>query len=277
LSFDDVTTRLRCTVRGCGEILSRTGRALRCPRGHSFDMARSGYINLLGPQDRRSPRAGDSAAAVQARRRMTERGSEEWILREILAVVDGLASPRPVILDVGCGEGFHLGSISSLREVEACGVDLSVPAIHLASRRYVLPLWVVANADRFLPFDDQSFDLVLSITARLPLPEIWRVLRPEGRLLVAVAGNDDLKELRQEILGSSTEANRGHRVMGQVDESLKLLRRWEGRSSMTADPEALRDIAAMTYRGGRAGRESRLAAIGSLELTASREFLLFLR
>ena len=37
-----------------------------CPRGHSFDVARSGYINLLQPQERRSRNPGDSADAVAA-------------------------------------------------------------------------------------------------------------------------------------------------------------------------------------------------------------------
>ncbi|MEV4690252.1 putative RNA methyltransferase [Micromonospora echinospora] len=63
---DRVLTRLRCPV--CAEPLTGTTagttRALRCPRGHSFDTARQGYVNLLAG---RSPHTGDSADMVAAR------------------------------------------------------------------------------------------------------------------------------------------------------------------------------------------------------------------
>ena len=45
--------------------------------------------------------------------------------------------------------------------------------------------WVVANADRFVPFADASFTVVQSITARMNPAEFRRVLRDDGRLLVA--------------------------------------------------------------------------------------------
>jgi 23S rRNA (guanine745-N1)-methyltransferase len=54
----------------------------------------------------------------------------------------------------------------------------------------------VANADRVLPFADASFTLILSITARLNAAEFRRLLRPDGRVLIALAGPDDLRELR---------------------------------------------------------------------------------
>ncbi|WP_030329038.1 putative RNA methyltransferase [Micromonospora parva] len=58
--------RLRCPV--CGEPLAETtagtARALRCPRRHSFDIARQGYVNLLAG---RAPHSGDTAEMVAAR------------------------------------------------------------------------------------------------------------------------------------------------------------------------------------------------------------------
>jgi 23S rRNA (guanine745-N1)-methyltransferase len=61
---------LLCPVRDCHMALGRAERRLLCPRGHSFDVARSGYINLLQPQERRSKQPGDTVAAVAARRRL---------------------------------------------------------------------------------------------------------------------------------------------------------------------------------------------------------------
>ncbi|MFG1881755.1 putative RNA methyltransferase [Micromonospora sp. NPDC049102] len=61
-----ILDRLSCPV--CGETLAETtagtARALRCPRGHTFDIARQGYVNLLTG---RAPHVGDSAEMVAAR------------------------------------------------------------------------------------------------------------------------------------------------------------------------------------------------------------------
>lgn len=156
-----------------------------CPRGHAFDIARSGYINLLQPQERRSKKPGDSAEAVAARRRFLDRGHAAPLLDAIGAML-----PREgEILDAGCGEGYYLGSLG-----RGCGVDISTNAIDLAARRYPDCEWVVANADRFIPYADASFEGVLSITGRMNAGEFRRVCR--GSLLVAVAAPDDLIELR---------------------------------------------------------------------------------
>jgi hypothetical protein len=54
----------------------------------------------------------------------------------------------------------------------------------------------VANADRFVPYADASFSAVISITARMNASEFRRVLRRDGRLLVAIPSPEDLVELR---------------------------------------------------------------------------------
>ncbi|MGW3618265.1 putative RNA methyltransferase [Micromonospora arida] len=59
-----ILDRLRCPV--CGEPLEQATdtRALRCPRRHSFDIARQGYVNLLTG---RAPHVGDTPDMVAAR------------------------------------------------------------------------------------------------------------------------------------------------------------------------------------------------------------------
>src|SRR5262245_7229074 len=137
-----------CPVRACGAPLERLPQSWACPRGHSFDVARSGYCNLLQPQDRKSKSPGDPREAALARRRFLEAGHGDFLLAALREEVQGTT------LDVGCGEGFFLGSLAL---EEAHGVDLSVPAIELAARRWPGVSWWVANADRALPFADASF------------------------------------------------------------------------------------------------------------------------
>src|SRR5438046_7308018 len=101
---------LLCPVRDCHMALARVERRVRCPRGHSFDIARSGYINLLQPQERRSKRPGDTVAAVAARRRLHDRGMTGPLLDGIAEMAD--AQSGDVVLDAGCGDGFYLGSLA---------------------------------------------------------------------------------------------------------------------------------------------------------------------
>ena len=185
---------LLCPVRGCRLPLVRELRRVACPRGHSFDVARSGYVNLLQPQERRSKRPGDTAEAVTARRRLHDRGVTAPLLCSIAEMLG--ASRNDTVLDAGCGDGFYLGSLQQDAGFEGHGVDISIPAVDAAARRYPECEWVVANADRFIPYAGRSFSIVLSITARMNAAEFRRVLRDDGRLLVAIPAPEDLVELR---------------------------------------------------------------------------------
>jgi 23S rRNA (guanine745-N1)-methyltransferase len=187
---------LLCSVRDCRLALVRGRQRLVCLRGHSFDIARSGYINLLQPQDRRSKEPGDSADAVAARRRLHEGGVTAPLLRAISDIVTASSEDR--VLDAGCGDGFYLGTLANQTGFKGYGVDISIPAVDAAARRYPGCEWIVANADRFVPYADRSFSLALSITARMNAPEFRRVLRDDGRLLIALPAPDDLIELRGE-------------------------------------------------------------------------------
>src|ERR1700730_8979529 len=118
---------LLCPVRGCHMALAREERRLLCPRGHSFEVARSGYINLLQPQERRSKRPGDTVAAVTARRRLHDLGVTEPLLHGIAEMM--AARPSDIVLDAGCGDGFYLGSLARQTGFDAHGVDISTSAI----------------------------------------------------------------------------------------------------------------------------------------------------
>jgi 23S rRNA (guanine745-N1)-methyltransferase len=185
---------LLCTIRDCHKPLIKEERRAVCAAGHSFDIARTGYLNLLQPQDRKSKQPGDSAQAVAARRRLHHRG----ITAPFGDAIANILTPasNDIVLDAGCGEGFYLASLAEHSGLDGHGIDISVPAIDAAARSYPNCEWLVANADRFVPYTDRSFSIVISITARMNPPEFRRVLRDDGRLLIALPAPDDLIELR---------------------------------------------------------------------------------
>ncbi len=231
---------LLCPVRNCHLPLSREQRRLLCARGHSFDVARSGYINLLQPQERRSRNPGDTPAAVAGRRRLHDLGATAPLLHAIAEML--AAKPEDVVLDAGCGDGFYLGSLAREAGFRAYGVDISVPAIDAAARRYPECEWIVANADRFVPYADGSFSIVLSITARMNAEEFRRVLCENDRLLVALPAADDLIELRGEgrdrVPAARETFARGFRLVDQR------------RATTTADLDAtaVHDVLLSIYR-----------------------------
>lgn len=255
---------LLCTVRDCRLPLLRADRRVICERGHSFDIARSGYINLLQPQDRRSKEPGDSAAAVAGRRKVYDQGVAEPLLTAIAET--SAASADDVVLDAGCGDGYYLGNLVESSGCRGCGVDISIPAAEAAARRYPECEWVVANADRFLPFGDQCFSLVLSVTARMNPPEFRRVLRDDGRLLIALPAPDDLIELR----GAGRE-DRVDRTIAEFGAEFAPI--WSDRVTTSAvlDGETVQGLLQSVYRP--MGAESKISA--EMRVTFSLDLLLF--
>jgi 23S rRNA (guanine745-N1)-methyltransferase len=249
---------LLCPVRHCHLPLVREERRLLCPRGHSFDVARSGYINLLQPQERRSKHPGDTHAALQARRRLHELGATAPLLHAIAEIIT--ASPGDIVLDAGCGEGFYLGTLARQTGFSAHGVDISVPAIDAAARRYPECEWIVANADRFVPYADRSFSIVLSITARMNAAEFRRVLRDDGRLLVALPAPDDLVELR------GVGRDRVDRTVETFAPHFTLVDRRRVTTTADLDAAAVHDILLLIYRPMRSKPAEAMRVTFSLDL-----------
>ena len=274
---------LVCPVRDCRQPLVREGKRLVCTQGHSFDIARSGYINLLQPQERRSKQPGDTPAAVEARQRLHLRGATAPLRDAIGEMI--AASPEDVVLDAGCGDGFYLGTLAERDGFDAHGVDISIPAIRAAARRFppgVVPSnigcfeWIVANADRFLPYADASFSAVLSITGRMNAAEFRRVLRSDGRLLVALASPTDLVELRSRMElrggespgGESSDAGRDRvpRTLETFAREFKLADRRRVTTTADLDAEAVRDVLVSIYRPMRSQPAEAMRVTFSLDL-----------
>lgn len=259
---------------------STDGRAFVCASRHSFDVARSGYLNLLQPQDSRSRRPGDSRDALLARRRISEAGLQPPVAAEVLRELAGSVPAGRVsaVLDVGCGDGSLLAALSAATPISAHGLDISVAAIELAAaRRLAGATWVVANADRGVPWADSSFDCVVSVTARRNGPEFARVLAPGGFAVVAVPAEDDLIELRGALLGAGTRKDRACSVARELAPDLELVSRTTIRSSALLDPPVLHDLLAATYRGARSRESARASTLPPMTVTASRDVLIFRR
>jgi 23S rRNA (guanine745-N1)-methyltransferase len=269
-----VMADLLCTVRGCRQALRRDRGSLRCPAGHSFDIARSGYVNLLQPQDSRSRRPGDAREIVLARQRVLDAGFESPLLETLGQVIRGLGLPGgATILDVGCGGGYFLGSLVRDQGWEGHGLDISAPALETAAKRWPGVAFAAANADRFLPYPDGSFHLVMSLTGPRNPAEFRRVLAPGGFVLLAVPGADDLVEVRAIVLGHGLEREKSLNASLGFADAFRTVSRHAVRRTVTIPPDSIRDLMAATYRAGRGSQRENLQGLGEMPVTLSRDIL----
>jgi 23S rRNA (guanine745-N1)-methyltransferase len=272
---------LSCSVRGCGLPLIRQDRALACPSGHSFDIARSGYVNLLQPQDRRSAHAGDSKLAIGARSRLLDAGVGRTAIDAIVTRAAALAQRDPsCVVDLGCGSGEALAMLAAVRPIIGVGIDLSTAAVEAAARRFPSLhnlTWAAANADRRLPLLDGRVSLVLSLNGRRNPAEVARVLQPDGHLLVAVPAPDDLIELRGIVQGQAVERDRAGSVIAEHESLFDLVERISVHAQPLLERDQLLDLLRGTYRGARAAAAARVDTLDAMAVTLALDVLVFRR
>jgi len=213
---------LRCPLCKTGFIAA--AGALVCRNGHSFDIARDGYVNLLRPGRHRPAAGGDSATQLHYRATFLDAGHLDAVASVIVDHVLEADAERTLvpwrILDAGSGTGHHLARVVNALTgpVIGLGLDISKDAARQAARRWQALAFAVTDLWGEWPVHDGAVDLVLSIFAPKNFPEAARVLRPGGWLSVAYPGPDHLVELRRRfgLLGQYGEnAGRYADLMGR--------------------------------------------------------------
>jgi len=190
----DVCSLLACPQ--CGDELDLLGRALVCARGHSFDIARQGYVTLLtGAATKFS---GDSPEMIAAREEFLGSGRfappMAAVADAVVQTADGGDAPR--ILEIGAGTGHYLARVlDALPTAQGIGLDVSKPAARRLARAHPRVAAVVADVWRQLPVRDHVLTHVLSIFAPRNAAEIDRVLSEQGTLVVLTPTDRHLHEL----------------------------------------------------------------------------------
>ena len=187
---------LRCPL--CKSGFTGTAGALACRNGHSFDLARQGYVDLRLGRRRRPTAGGDSPSQLWHRAQFLDAGHLGTLTTTIVRHIERSA-PRPRhVLDAGSGTGHHIARIAAQMpgSTISLGLDISKDAVRQAARRWPTPAFAVTDLWGEWPVHDAAADLVINIFAPKNFPEMRRVLRPGGWLAVAYPGPDHLIELR---------------------------------------------------------------------------------
>ncbi|MDP9863709.1 MULTISPECIES: putative RNA methyltransferase [Streptosporangium] len=202
----DVVEYLACPVCGAGFDLDE--RVLRCSQGHSFDIARQGYVSLLtGSQ---APGTADSAAMVAAREAFLGAGYFGPLAE---AVAGACRTGAEVVADAGAGTGHYLaGALDRLPGAVGIALDVSKHAIKRAARAHPRLGAVVADVWRPLPVGDGTVDVILNVFAPRNGAEFARMLRADGRLIVVTPTSRHLEPLVERLGLLSVDESKERRV-----------------------------------------------------------------
>lgn len=240
----------------CQEPLSREGRSYRCKNRHTYDMARQGYINI-SPKQKPS---GDARESEKARTVFLEQGYYDFLRDAICRLIE--KDHPESLLDIGCGEGYYTRAFAKLVP-ETFGMDLSKDAIQHAAGQDKKTFYMVGSIYR-LPFEDHSLDMVVSIFTPLPLEEVRRVLKPEGRFIVAGPGVMHHYELK-DVLYDQVRLNE---EPADTLEGFELVSREElSQKVHVKDPSGLLDMTPYRYRCSKEGLERVAALQDGLDVT----------
>ncbi|MEE3719881.1 methyltransferase domain-containing protein [Tumidithrix elongata RA019] len=270
-----------------GSALTPREQSLTCPKGHNFDKARQGYLNLLVVQHKASRDPGDTKEMVAARTRFLRTGCYEPIANAIADLTEKHLANIPVseqvtILDAGCGEGYYLDWIGrkatkwNYSEGVLIGLDISKWAIQSAVKRSRDITWIVGS-NRRPPFLAGSIDSIVCAFGFPSFEDFRHVLKPGGKVILVDPGVNHLLEMRQVIYSELRE--RGLPAIASTEvEGFKLVDRYNlTYQSEVSSSEDIQDLFAMTphyFRSPQSGKIA-LAKLHKLSFTVDVNFRIF--
>ncbi|MEV0192950.1 putative RNA methyltransferase [Kitasatospora purpeofusca] len=251
--LQDIEPYLACPH--CARPLTLDGRTLRCPGGHSHDLAKQGYVSLLAGDAHTG--TGDTADMVAARADFLAAGHYRPIADALAeAAVEAVAEagggapdgdgPGGLVADLGAGTGHYLARVlDALPGRPGAALDISKYALRRAARAHPRIGAVVCDAWRPLPLLDASAGLVLNVFAPRNGPEIRRVLRPGGTLLLVSPTSRHLRELVDTLGLLSVDEEKQRRIDEKLGPYLTPVGRREVEFTVRLSADDVRTVVGM--------------------------------
>ncbi len=259
----------------CGGILTESEKFLKCPKNHSFDKARSGYVNLLPVSQKHAKLPGDNPEMVRARRDFLGKNYYQHLQNTLCQTVKTYLLPGGSLLDAGCGEGYYTKKIcDSLPENAVCyGVDISKTAADFAARADKRTHYAVGSVFH-LPVSDDSFAMLISVFAPYCGTEFYRVLKVGSYFIMVIPSALHLWELKQAVYDKPYE----NQVKDYHLENFRFLEKISCEQKIFLDnSQDIQNLFQMTpyaYRTGSQERE-RMQALQTLEVQTAFEILIY--
>lgn len=198
-----ISDMLTCPICGAYLRISESGQSLLCggPKTHCFDGGGGGYLPLAP----RHSGGGDSKEAVRYRTAFLSAGYYLPAAEALCELVKKYISTDGVVIDAGCGEGYYSNLVANCG-YRVAGFDLSKFAVDAAAKaakrtrgdKPSCTIYAVGSVFE-LPLRDGCADGVINIFAPCAPAEYARVLKKDGILIVAGAGEDHLFGLKKAV------------------------------------------------------------------------------
>ncbi len=194
---------LLCPI--CHAPLTLAENSYRCEHNHCYDRAKSGYVNLIPIGKKRSKIPGDNKEMIRARADFLKGGYYQHLSDAIdQNAVKMLQQVRhPVVLDAGCGEGYYTQRLyqsltESGKKVRLFGMDISKFALDMAGKHCSADgkITYAAASSFSIPLPDHSVDLLVCVFSPYAEKEFLRILKPNGKMILAIPGAKHLWELK---------------------------------------------------------------------------------
>lgn len=258
----------------CKEKLNiEEGRAV-CQNKHSFDKSRYGYYNLLLGSSGKIH--GDNRGMVLARRAFLSRGFYLPLAERVAALVLEHTRSFGAVLDAGAGEGYYTDVVERAlfeRDGESCvfAFDISKDAVREVGKKNSRISLAVAGSYH-MPIADASVDTVINTFSPLALEEVRRVLKPGGKFIMAIPGEEHLFDLKAVIYDSPYK----NEVADTRLEGFELLSDTSISYRMSLDnPNDIISLFEMTPYAYRTRQENRERVYRLQELSCLADFRLF--
>lgn len=170
----------------CKKPLSKIQNTFKCVNGHSFDIAREGYLNL---NRKKSDHTGDNPDMIRARKAFLDKGYYAFLKD----AVNSLLKEEDELVDLACGEGYYTKDFICRNKI---GIDLSKQGLKIASKADKNTTYLLNSIFRN-PLGDHSADKIITIFAPIAAKEIVRILKDDGRFILVRPDKDHLFELKQ--------------------------------------------------------------------------------
>ena len=188
----------------CKSNLKQLDKVWHCKNGHSFDIAKKGYVNLLTTVKHNPKNAGDNIEMVKARTEFLDKNYYQPLANKTADIMSELVKniSRPVIIDSGCGEGFYTEVYAKrISSAHFYGIDISKAAVaHCMTRIHLSNLHnadFAVSSSFELPFRKESADIIVCTFAPVSNDEYARVLKRGGKLVVVSPSQKHLFELKE--------------------------------------------------------------------------------
>lgn len=203
--------------------------------GHSYDVARQGYVTLATGAGIKHK--GDDADMVAARETFLSQGHfapfVEAVSAAVLDVLDTVLGDEDrdaTLLEVGAGTGYYLAhTLDAVEDAVGIGLDISVPAAKTLAKSHPRMGAVVADVWDGLPVRSGAIDAITVIFAPRNPAEFARVLADDGEVIVLTADRGHLDELREPLGILTVEEGKVERMVEQA----------AGHLELAVDPQAI--------------------------------------